>query len=291
MMMTMENKREIANRMNMEIYLTNLGKYNEGELVGEWVNLPVSEDELNNVMDRIGINEEYEEYFITDWEISEDLEGLIDVKEYSNIDTLNELAETISELDEYDLELVGAIARTREVSLEDAIDLKDDVMYFSSDSECNEDIAYGYIDSIGNLECALGDRIVDYFDYESFGCNLSHETYELLGDEYDQIYTLKSDKLELEDELEECEDSDEREYIKERIEELEEEIEELQNKIDDIENMGYCDLAEWYIEMFGSVEDLGAETLERYFDYDAYGRDLLMEMTFDGATGLVISDY
>ena len=29
----------------MEIYLTNLGKYNEGYLVGEWVHLPVSDDD------------------------------------------------------------------------------------------------------------------------------------------------------------------------------------------------------------------------------------------------------
>ena len=52
----------------MNIYLTNLGKYNEGELVGEWVKLPVSDEELQEVFKRIGINKEYEEYFITDYE-------------------------------------------------------------------------------------------------------------------------------------------------------------------------------------------------------------------------------
>ena len=46
--------------MMMNIYLTNLGKYNEGELVGEWVKLPVSDEELQKVFERIGINEEYE---------------------------------------------------------------------------------------------------------------------------------------------------------------------------------------------------------------------------------------
>ena len=45
----------------MNIYLTNLGKYNEGELVGEWVQLPISNEELQEVFKRIGINEEYEE--------------------------------------------------------------------------------------------------------------------------------------------------------------------------------------------------------------------------------------
>lgn len=52
----------------MNIYLTNLGKYNEGQLIGEWVELPVSNEELQKVFERIGINEEYEEYFITDYE-------------------------------------------------------------------------------------------------------------------------------------------------------------------------------------------------------------------------------
>ncbi|MEE7988226.1 antirestriction protein ArdA, partial [Clostridioides difficile] len=30
----------------LNIYITNLGKYNEGELIGEWAELPVNEEEL-----------------------------------------------------------------------------------------------------------------------------------------------------------------------------------------------------------------------------------------------------
>ena len=30
----------------INIFITNLGKYNEGELIGEWVTLPISEEEL-----------------------------------------------------------------------------------------------------------------------------------------------------------------------------------------------------------------------------------------------------
>ena len=49
---------------------TNLGKYNEGELVGEWVSFPVSADEMKAVLDRIQIGHPddfgipYEEIFI-----------------------------------------------------------------------------------------------------------------------------------------------------------------------------------------------------------------------------------
>ena len=58
----------------LKIYLSNLGKYNEGDLVGEWVTLPIGKKELEEVKERIGINEQYEEFFISDYE--SDIDGL-----------------------------------------------------------------------------------------------------------------------------------------------------------------------------------------------------------------------
>ena len=66
-------------------FITNLGKYNEGELIGEWLGLPCDEDKIQQVFDRIGINEEYEEYFITDYES----EFGMKLSEYENIIELN----------------------------------------------------------------------------------------------------------------------------------------------------------------------------------------------------------
>lgn len=54
-------------------FITNLGKYNEGELVGEWVKFPTTAEELKKVFNRIGIGQKddfgqpYEEWFITDY--------------------------------------------------------------------------------------------------------------------------------------------------------------------------------------------------------------------------------
>ena len=36
-------------------FITNLGKYNEGSLVGEWVKFPTTAEELQKVFERIGI--------------------------------------------------------------------------------------------------------------------------------------------------------------------------------------------------------------------------------------------
>ena len=55
-------------------FITNLGKYNEGELVGEWVKFPTTAEELKEVFKRIGIGQKddfgqpYEEWFITDYD-------------------------------------------------------------------------------------------------------------------------------------------------------------------------------------------------------------------------------
>ena len=46
----------------MRVYIANLGKYNEGELVGAWFEPPIDMDE---VRERIGLNDQYEEYAIT----------------------------------------------------------------------------------------------------------------------------------------------------------------------------------------------------------------------------------
>ena len=50
----------------MRVYVANLGKYNEGELVGDWFEPPIDYDEM---AERIGLNEFYEEYAIHDYEL------------------------------------------------------------------------------------------------------------------------------------------------------------------------------------------------------------------------------
>jgi hypothetical protein len=52
------------------VFITNLGRYNEGELVGEWLFLPTTKEGFADALERIGVDgERYEEYFITDYDI------------------------------------------------------------------------------------------------------------------------------------------------------------------------------------------------------------------------------
>ena len=86
-------------------FITNLGKYNEGELVGEWVKFPTTAEELKEVFKRIGIGQKddfgqpYEEWFITDYDCYVD--GLYSkLGEYENLDELNYLASKLDEMRE-----------------------------------------------------------------------------------------------------------------------------------------------------------------------------------------------
>lgn len=93
----------------IRIYITNLGKYTEGELVGEWFNVLDGEDELQEVLERIGINERYEEYFITDFE--SDLEHL-HIGENDSIQDLIYYSDMIRNLTEGELKVLDAIIFT-----------------------------------------------------------------------------------------------------------------------------------------------------------------------------------
>ena len=160
----------------LKIYLTNLGKYNEGYLIGKWVELPATDEELEAAKKEIGINQFYEEWFITDYE--SDIEGL-EVNEYASISELNELAEELEQLDEFYLQIVGGLLLAGH-SLRVAIDKIDDCLIYFDCSDM-EDVARAYVEETGLLE-NIPNNIANYFDFEALGRDMSFEaTYIFLS--------------------------------------------------------------------------------------------------------------
>ena len=55
----------------LEAYITNLGKYAEGQLVGETLKFPTTMEEVQSLLKRIGVDGvRYEEIFITSFDIA-----------------------------------------------------------------------------------------------------------------------------------------------------------------------------------------------------------------------------
>ena len=156
--------------MEIKAYVTNLGLYNEGKLVGEWVTFPINEDEQEELFTRIGIDETHEEYFMTDYESDIDLYAIYG--EYVSIETLNDLAEEVNGLDCFEEEVVTALMANG-YNFEQAMKAKDDVIIYRDCSDM-EDVAREYADETGLLD-SIPENLRYYFDFEAFGRDMGFE--------------------------------------------------------------------------------------------------------------------
>ena len=152
----------------MKGYITNLGKYNEGELIGKWTDFPISEEDLKDVLEEIGINEEYEEYFFTDFE-----DNMFGFGEYSSISEINSVTEKYEELcNNYDEEIVNALLGEYS-DLEDVENALNNMRVYYNVYDM-EDVARKYVEDTCMLE-NIPSNIAEYFDYEKLGDNMEYD--------------------------------------------------------------------------------------------------------------------
>ena len=150
----------------VKVWVGNLGKYNEGDLVGRWIELPIDEDDLEKVLESIGIdNEEYEEIFIADYDVPFDSK---DLGEYTPLETLNEIAERYEDFSDDEKEVFNEIS-SETSSLDEAFAIVENGNYIIY-ADCNSmtDLAYRYVEDAGLLE-NIPANVSDYFDYEKYG--------------------------------------------------------------------------------------------------------------------------
>ena len=157
-------------------FITNLGKYNEGELVGEWVKFPTTAEEMKEVFKRIGIGQKddfgnpYEEWFITDYDCYVD--GLYDkLGEYESLDELNYLASKLEEMSdsEYAQFQAGMEMGDHCGSLQEIINLTENLDCYEiyPDIEDYDDLGRYYIEELDAMQ--VPEHLKNYIDYEAYG--------------------------------------------------------------------------------------------------------------------------
>ena len=157
-------------------FITNLGKYNEGELVGEWVKFPTTAEELKEVFKRIGIGQRddfgqpYEEWFITDYDCYVD--GLYSkLGEYENLDELNYLASKLDEMSEseYAQFQAGMEMGDHCGSLQEIINLTENLDCYEiyPNIEDYDDLGRYYIEELEVMQ--VPEHLQNYIDYEAYG--------------------------------------------------------------------------------------------------------------------------
>lgn len=154
-------------------FITNLGKYNEGELIGEWIQFPIDEDELEDVLKRIGISNlpdqngnYYEEYFFTDWDCR------CDLGEFENIERVNELAELLEYWEGNEIIFENACEIW---NFEEVVENEPGDYYFIEDVYDEYDLGYYYVHNSGIYDEDLRKAgiFANHIDYESFGRDIN----------------------------------------------------------------------------------------------------------------------
>lgn len=154
-----------------EAYITNLGKYAEGQLVGETLKFPATTEEVQSLLKNIGVDGvRYEEFFITAFD--GDVMGLYDyLTEYENLDELNHLAHLISELDSDEIETLEAALNKGDhtSSVADIINLVHNLDCYELHPGVTDDETLGriYVEDMELLD--VPDNVLPYFDFEAYG--------------------------------------------------------------------------------------------------------------------------
>lgn len=170
-----------------KLYIANLGKYNEGELDGAWINLPYDEDQWEDLMISIhlahrddngdyveGYEEDgviYEEFAIHDYE--SDIPNFR-VSEYSNPSVVNALISEIEGLEDYDYETFTALLEAETDDLGRALEIVN-----SGDATF-----YSGVDSLEELAMQFADEgilsnefLMCHIDWEGVARDLSFDGY------------------------------------------------------------------------------------------------------------------
>lgn len=173
----------------MEIYITDLAAYNNGHLIGEWVALPMDEEDLKAKIAEIlatgaevcGDNE-HEEMFITDYQCD-----YMEIGEYTNQFQLNEIAEQAENLSAYELKAVKFLLSNYLVKdFNEALEKYEEVIIHEDSTM--EDLAYEFVNECYGVD-SLPAIIVNNIDYEKIGREMEMDGryYEEDGDIYEYL--------------------------------------------------------------------------------------------------------
>ena len=161
-------------------YITNLDAYNEGDLVGEWLEFPTSIEEFQEVLDAIGADED--SWFVSDYDCT--LYGFTgdELGEPPSYDELQEFAERLG-----DIEFRNVYEYTGDV--DEAIHgIDNGDIYFYPRIYTDKELGEYYVEELfGGVDQLGADTIEMYFDYEQLGRELDYDEYETENDEGEYV--------------------------------------------------------------------------------------------------------
>ncbi len=178
------------------VFPQNLAYYNEGEIVGGWIDLPQSPELIDKFLKEVvKVDDEHEEYEIAD---CEHVPFPYESFQWGSLEKLNYLAIVYNTLDEERKEAIAAnleFQGEEYYSIEELINMclqANEISYYryhfdgiEYNKECSAEVKMGYTMAEENgLYQELDKlRVLDFFDFEKYGNSFSYD-YELLENGY-----------------------------------------------------------------------------------------------------------
>lgn len=163
--------------MKNQAWIGHLASYNEGKLIGKWIDFPINEDDAREIYENIrqtalSFGMIGEEFFIGDSEMP------FKVGEFESLLTINEKYEMIQNFSEDQILVLHEILDdTHNASFEYAVEIAKSSKW--EIYRCNHftDVAIEYVIRHGILD-EYDDFVAEYFDYEKYA-SLIQDTYTL----------------------------------------------------------------------------------------------------------------
>lgn len=147
--------------MKIKVFVSNLAKYNDGQLNGQWTTLPV--DNVNtDILDKLDLGGNSKDGYRDEWFIS-DYEAPFKIDQYDDLYALNELAEALEDYDTIK-DVYYALDDREATGCEDVYDFDDEFFdfMFESRQEAARAVFFGdihnwldpyiYLNGYGNCE-------------------------------------------------------------------------------------------------------------------------------------------
>lgn len=159
----------------LNIYINTWGNYNNnGADFGEWITLPMDEDELEEKLDEVAeaMGDNDPEWFVNDYEWTIGVTPF-EVNEMDNYFKLNERLEELDTLDIGEQEALMAVLDAITGDFEEALDIVSRGRYSFYPGYDLDELAHESVDECYNLP----DIALRYFDYEAFARDLGFDGY------------------------------------------------------------------------------------------------------------------
>lgn len=152
----------------LNIYINTWGNYNEnGADNGEWITLPMDEDELEEKLEAVAeaMGDNDPEWFVNDYEWTTE-ESFFEVNEMDNYFKLNERLEELGTITEYEQAVLLSILDVYTNDFDEAVEILQSGNYIFYQGAELSDVAYEQVQDYFTSE--IPQIFINHFNYDSY---------------------------------------------------------------------------------------------------------------------------